>query len=139
MAKIHIKTKVGIVTFDSPSDAAEFVAALERGGKTRTRSRTIRHNQKATLKQTIKLLEVVDDARERGITSEQLAQALGMKGARALASVSTPARNDLAKVNMRLEEAIQIIRSPDGNRWKATNATDTALIQLRELVKKGEE
>lgn len=144
MGKITIKGKFGTATFENASDAAEFARELEGTGRRRRKrsaspeERSSRRGLRADrVKQTIKLIETVRDAGEKGVDSDTLAMLMERKGPRGLSSVGAATKADLGLIGMTFDDVIWIERTPDGNRWRAYDNAERALVQLRELIGAG--
>lgn len=136
MGKIQVKTKVGVILFDDPVDAAEFVTALQRGGGRKPRAVSRETAPGAhQLRKTFQLLKLVADAGPNGITSEKLSAELGLRGTRGLGSIASPARVQLKSFGFNLDELVTVVRGVDGNRWFGKPALRAVLDEIIKKVK----
>lgn len=85
--------------------------------------------------QVVRLLKLLLNAGDRGVSSEALVKALGLSGPRGLGPIISSLNNELGHRGWSKDDVLRVERSADGRRWYAKSELKNALDAINEGAK----
>lgn len=143
--RVPIGDETAVLTFKSAAEAARFVALLQRNAKPRRRRKALPESEAnpaagaeartERLKRGLAALLAIRGSGESGISSKDLAEEMGLKGAHGLGKLLGATKTALAELGFEEGAAIAQIRGPEHARtWVSRPKIDDAVRALSERL-----